>query len=708
MERRRTGLDEHKCDTVKQRRLSQPNSHSNTAFLSYETATSSSIGQHVGNFIHEPLKDNKSQIRLLQMLPDGNDDEDSLRYSIKTQSFDQVLDFLAISYTWGAESIQRTILIGNKECSIRQNCHYALKHTYRHWKQGQLRSDLVWIDSVCINQDDFVEKGFQVSLMGEIYAQAGLVLACIGPHADDSEFLAQKARETAHLKYDCTQVDDDGFLCQDCRLPWEEWALSLGIKCLSRLCESCETFGRRVYWTRVWIIQEIAKATSLSVLCGTDLLPWTAFSNLDNFLAMEMDEMESMFKTYEELPVCEKTSMHEAFLAKRMTVRIEEIFERFAQSSCTDPRDHLYGLLSLIDWPNDIEPLFPDYNASVFDVAVRLAPHLWLEQIPEMLAAFQITSNNEVVRSLIIKRQGSIDFGDATIATNAGENFRPLTREDDDRSDKLPLCGWIELDQDEKITASLVTTNGTKHIGPDSPPGSMKSFDSLSEDSYDSEASARVAMASFISSTHPESRPQAIMFNSEVAGFVCKEACKGDVLVPLPNVTGQVLLVLRQSQGEIFDVIGQGVLMPEYELGWDPGVCDEFTKVALFKARIELRITAEDAVLLFAQHMDDTDHNIDDTDQDLDNTDQDVDDPSYSYNREDRWKQTLTNVTAMPSGAARVTKQTRMHAKDVMVSVKHIKGSVNDLPESHVSKLSHDCNSVVRRLRQTQEPKRTD
>ncbi|KAF2723699.1 hypothetical protein K431DRAFT_282794, partial [Polychaeton citri CBS 116435] len=141
---------------------------------------------------------------------------------------------------------------------------------------------MLWIDSVCINQRNNVEKSLQVSFMGDIYAKARSVLACVGPHANDSKYLVKKALEVANLEYGCTHQDD--FMCQDCRSPLENWVMSLGIQKLTRLCESCETFGKRQYWTRVWIIQEVVKATSLQILCGNDLLPWTSFYNLEDFL----------------------------------------------------------------------------------------------------------------------------------------------------------------------------------------------------------------------------------------------------------------------------------------------------------------------------------------------------------------------------------------------------------------------------------------
>jgi hypothetical protein len=104
---------------------------------------------------------------------------------------------------------------------------------------------------------------------------------------------------------------------------------------------------------------------------------------------------------------------------------------------------------------------------------------------------------------------------------------------------------------------------------------------------------------------------------------------------------------MRQNQGEIFDIIGQGLLLQEYEFGCNTGVYDDSAEVALFSAQIELKIAAEDVMLLFAMN---------------------IGDISRSYNLNDCWKHALTGVTSTSLGAARVTEQTQMLAKDVVVN----------------------------------------
>ena len=567
------------------------------------------------------------------------------------------------------------MLIDNETLFVRHNCHFVLKHAYRHWKQGQLQSNLVWIDSIYINQEDQVEKACQVSFMGDIYAKAKQVLACVGPHADDSEFLVEKALEVANFEYDC---DHDDFLCPDCRTPWEQWALKLGIEHLSRLCISCETFGGRVYWTRVWIIQEIAKATSLWVLCGEDMLLWTAFNNLEDFLSMELDEMDSLVSRYNHLPTCEHNQMHDVFRAKKEAIPIEVAFSQFSESRCSNPRDHLYGLLSLIDWPRNMEPIFPDYQASTFNLAVQVEPYLSFEAIPGMLAAFELTSKDEVVRTLIGHKWSKEVLQGSQTVMNAIGDFKPLHRKNEDGDRIRVLCGWLGLEHDGRMTATMVKKDTQVkreqmiRISANSPSEAVQCFDHLPEVTSDSETLARFrsAVTPCLSPRRPELEPQEIMLDSEIAGFVCNDACEGDLLIPLYEFNREVLLVLRQNHGEVFDLIGQGILLSGYDFGCDLGVYDEVSKVPLFMAQVEIKITAKDAILLFAQDMEGSDR---------------------GYSQEDRWRRVLTNVSCMPFGAAQITMQTQMLAKDVTAQSEPYDRQTADLLMEH----KHTAHSSV-------------
>ncbi|KAF2733961.1 heterokaryon incompatibility, partial [Polyplosphaeria fusca] len=94
---------------------------------------------------------------------------------------EHALDFEAVSYTWanasGDVSRSRNLFIksGNGILKITQNCEAALR-TFRH----ESTPKLLWIDSICVDQQNLLERSEQIQLMASIYKQAQRVLVFIG------------------------------------------------------------------------------------------------------------------------------------------------------------------------------------------------------------------------------------------------------------------------------------------------------------------------------------------------------------------------------------------------------------------------------------------------------------------------------------------------------------------------------------------------
>ncbi|KAL1602452.1 hypothetical protein SLS60_005868 [Paraconiothyrium brasiliense] len=86
---------------------------------------------------------------------------------------DHQQEYIAVSYVWGERDLsERLILNGteNNHCGylrITPNVKVMLEHFRRRHKKIYL-----WIDAICLNQNDEAEKAQQIPLMGEIYQHA--------------------------------------------------------------------------------------------------------------------------------------------------------------------------------------------------------------------------------------------------------------------------------------------------------------------------------------------------------------------------------------------------------------------------------------------------------------------------------------------------------------------------------------------------------
>jgi hypothetical protein len=133
---------------------------------------------------YSPLDESKHEIRILTLLP-GKDDW-PICGTLSTVPFHEVKtrSFEALSYTWGstADPLDITILSPeNTTLPVTQNLSKAL-HDLRY----EDHSRLVWIDAICINQQDLSERSSQVFRMADIFSSAYRVLIWLGPESDDT------------------------------------------------------------------------------------------------------------------------------------------------------------------------------------------------------------------------------------------------------------------------------------------------------------------------------------------------------------------------------------------------------------------------------------------------------------------------------------------------------------------------------------------
>ncbi|TKA62758.1 hypothetical protein B0A55_11182 [Friedmanniomyces simplex] len=82
------------------------------------------------------------------------------------------LAYTAISYTWGdASKPLRNIVCNGQAMPVTRNCHTVLSTLRRLGLPGPF-----WIDALCINQTDVLERNAQVAVMGDIFRDAPLTI----------------------------------------------------------------------------------------------------------------------------------------------------------------------------------------------------------------------------------------------------------------------------------------------------------------------------------------------------------------------------------------------------------------------------------------------------------------------------------------------------------------------------------------------------
>jgi hypothetical protein len=130
-------------------------------------------------FKYKPLNLSTSSIRLLRIHPGLH-----IRCTLHHATVDE--NYTCLSYVWGPPDAGHVILLDGRIHRVRRNLLDFLKMARtRH------ADKLLWIDALCIDQENIIERNHQVQQMGEIFARARNVLAWLGSDAIIEKQLAE-------------------------------------------------------------------------------------------------------------------------------------------------------------------------------------------------------------------------------------------------------------------------------------------------------------------------------------------------------------------------------------------------------------------------------------------------------------------------------------------------------------------------------------
>ncbi|KAF2968002.1 hypothetical protein GQX73_g5554 [Xylaria multiplex] len=276
-------------------------------------------------------------------------------------------EYICISYAWGDADDKRPIQIDNANIYIAVNVFEALDAVRR----GR-REVLVWIDALCIDQQNRDERSQQVQLMAEIYAKAEEVAIWLGQHEDDSESAEEFLKDIAIARDDPEEI---------------RYLLSAPAKLRGVGAVAC--LFQRDYWKRLWVVQEVfnAKPHAIRVYCGDSVsLPWGIYKraaraferhkrDLDSYFPVDLlprDRRQSTLLTplsYSQALVYEgPNSLYDCgSLDEFGEESLLYVMRTYRRKLTSEPRDRIFGILGIL--PEVVRKGFPvDYNKSVKDI----------------------------------------------------------------------------------------------------------------------------------------------------------------------------------------------------------------------------------------------------------------------------------------------------------------------------------------------------
>jgi hypothetical protein len=167
------------------------------------------------------------------------------------------IEYEALSWCWGRNVSDYGISVTkggeSYKMAVRRDLVLALSYLRRKEKPR-----ILWIDAICIDQDNSVERNQQVQMMSRIYTRAENVCIWLGEQDNDSEIAFKFIQdEITHLK-DFDSISSN----KDYNNKWQA---------LMKLMQ-------REWFSRRWVVQELSLANKAEIWCGRDWMPWKEFA----------------------------------------------------------------------------------------------------------------------------------------------------------------------------------------------------------------------------------------------------------------------------------------------------------------------------------------------------------------------------------------------------------------------------------------------
>lgn len=125
----------------------------------------------------------KSRLIRVFDLRSSQSEADEIQGHLREVSLDDNPSYDALSYAWGDPSPPYHFLCDGKRLKVTANCYDAL-----HQLRRRPKTSTIWVDSICINQSDEIEKAHQVSLMKHIFSKARKVYIRLEKGTPESDY----------------------------------------------------------------------------------------------------------------------------------------------------------------------------------------------------------------------------------------------------------------------------------------------------------------------------------------------------------------------------------------------------------------------------------------------------------------------------------------------------------------------------------------
>ncbi|KAN0106852.1 HET domain containing protein [Hyaloscypha variabilis] len=308
--------------------------------------------------LYKPLNAHRKEVRLLTIIP--NEFAEDIHCSLARVSLDDAPSYEALSYAWGSPQCTRQIYLDEVPYAVTNNLESALRHL-RYLD----RPRVLWIDALCINQRDLLERNSQITHMSDVYERASEVVAWLGDEYEHSD-----------LAFDAFEA-----LPNSDQIHWDAennpmlQRVSVNPEYLTAVCQLLD----RSWWHRVWTVQESILGRSLRFYCGhrqicANSLFAVAKSYFKHRTSCCHDQL-GVFRRTHTFPYLEALHALYQIRQTRNIYKLQNLIASYRSRRCADPRDKIYGLLGLASG-EEVNLIRPDYSIPTPEVYEQVSLRL--------------------------------------------------------------------------------------------------------------------------------------------------------------------------------------------------------------------------------------------------------------------------------------------------------------------------------------------
>lgn len=309
-------------------------------------------------------------IRLVTILPGRRKDfiacELERKFLPRERGHGEKPNYTALSYVWGNRQDLKCIQCNGFRLDVTRNLYSALLHL-----RDEHSAKVFWIDYICIDQRSNDERSRQVQRMKEIYSQSAQTVTWLG---DGNFFSRQGFKVTSILAGIILRRTTP----QSPSTSWLKRRVELFLYPVYILVFM--NLLRRPYFTRIWIVQEVALSRSLVVACGDDTISFSDFAlvaGIVSFLSKgkNVQNLSNILMVRALMPNAIQNGtadpswlFDKATSGKMKTDKdLLSLASLFRGNNSTNPKDKIYALLGLLEEVESGETyrIIPDYNPAV-------------------------------------------------------------------------------------------------------------------------------------------------------------------------------------------------------------------------------------------------------------------------------------------------------------------------------------------------------